>query len=48
MEIAHVDSGRTTDIIYLDFCAKLLIRLHTKSLCLNWKDMDMMDGLFSG
>ncbi|KAK4829982.1 hypothetical protein QYF61_008113 [Mycteria americana] len=42
-----VDKGRAMDVIYLDFC-KGLTRSPTTSFSLNWRDMDLMGGLFGG
>ncbi|GAB0204533.1 cAMP-dependent protein kinase inhibitor alpha [Grus japonensis] len=40
-----VQSSSSTDVIYLDFC-KAFGASSTTSLPLNWRDMDLMDGLF--
>jgi len=38
-----VDEGRSADVIYLDFC-----KAPTTSFSLNWRDKDLMGGLFGG
>jgi len=44
---ALVDSGRAMDIIYLDFAKPLTWSLITY-FSLDWRGMDLKDGLFSG
>ena len=39
-----VDKWRAMDVIYLDFCKAF----DTTSFSLNWRDRDLMGGLFSG
>lgn len=41
-----VDKGRSTDVIYLDFC-RAFDRVPT-SFFLNWRDVDLMGGLLDG
>ncbi|GAB0183551.1 mitochondrial enolase superfamily member 1 [Grus japonensis] len=42
-----VEKGRATDAIYLDFC-KASAQSPTTPFSLNWRDMDLMDGLSGG
>ncbi|GAB0179084.1 hypothetical protein GRJ2_000373700 [Grus japonensis] len=39
--------SKATDIIYLDLC-KAFDMSHMMFLCLNWRDMDLMDGPLGG
>jgi len=41
------DKARATDVIYLDSC-KAFTRSSTPSFSLNWRNVDLMSGLFSG
>ena len=45
--MASVDGGRVMDVIYLDFCEPLKWSL-TTSFSLDWRGMDLKDGLFDG
>lgn len=45
--MSMVDKRKKTDVTYLDFC-RTLIQSHITSLSPDWRDMDLIDGLFSG
>jgi len=43
-----VDKERAMDVICLDFCKVFDTRSRTTTFSLNWRDMDLMGGLFGG